>query len=172
MSEIRTMTEIEAENEWLLSQQEEWSKDKRYNYQDVSQEGIVIDNEMAKDILRSVGDSNAFVAVDSYRLISDKYSSVIVGVDFTGKGVFTVEIPAEIQHYVNDPLDMSKTLEFMSTRNKEYRSIASKVKIGMLLATLALTGLIIFCYKNNYGSTIAILGAVLSISVIFSKEVR
>jgi len=139
MSEIRTIAEIEAENEWLTKEAAKFKVDERYNYKEVDCDNIV-DPAVAKNILAAVDKTKVGIECSSYTLVQDKYGSCIVGLNSEGQGLFTVDLPVEIPYAMHDKKMFEDTLEYYKEDIKRYDKISA---ISNLLSIFGIAAVVI-----------------------------
>lgn len=129
MSTIRTMAEIEAENEKLAKETVKYDRKKRYDSMSINV-GYEIDADVAKEVLAAVSPDKLGVTASKYTIVSDKYSAAILGLDSDNNCVFTADLPKEVEVELPDRGRLDDTLE-------EFRKSAEKAKrIGAISTVL------------------------------------
>ena len=169
MSEIRTIAEIEADNERLANlEASRFKAEERYNHTILEDEGFIIEPDMAYNLIKTFSPDKLAIKCDRYYFINDKYSAVIVGVDNQNIGLFTMEIPKEIDQYVADPINMDSALEYYSKEMSRYRNIKYTGYFILALITAVISAIIIltFSFNSTTATLIALLGFGLITTII------
>lgn len=124
MSEIRTIAEIEKDNEKLSKMYaQKVEKSARYTHTVMEDEGWVIDPEVAKQVLKSIKPEYSQIECKRYYFINDKYDAAIVGVDSKNIGLFTADIPKDVAVAVDDPYTLKETLKTFETASSSIKRI-------------------------------------------------
>lgn len=165
MSEIRTIAEIEADNERLASlEASRFKAEERYNHTVLEDEGFIIESDMAYNLIKTFSPDKLAIKCDRYYFVNDKYSAAIVGVDNQNIGLFTMEIPKEIDQYVADSMNMDSALEYYNNELSRYRSVKYIGYFILALITAVTVAVIVLTFSFN--STTAMLIALLGFGLI------
>ena len=170
MSDIRTIAEIEQDNQRIIGIQSDVVKrSERYNNTVLDDEGWVLEDSVAKSILRTLAPEHATVECKRYYFINDKYSAAIVGVNEDNIGLFTVEIPPEVKDTVDDPWRLESTLQYFKEQSSNWKKV--RVIGNLMMAGVVLLILFVTYVAFGYNSTTAVIMAVGLFGVILSLTV-
>lgn len=148
MGEIKTMAQIEAENESLMRN----SRDKteyRYLYKEVT-DGVEVDSNTA---LRIADSCNKLppLAVTQFKVTSDRHGSFLLGTDKAGVCIYVMGLPVEVSLVGSDIVYLDETLKEITYRNecqKKYGRIMTLVSVVIMLLLVSAAALFTFWLKT------------------------
>lgn len=159
MSEIRSIAEIEKDNERLSKiYSQKWIREERYTHTLLEDEGFVVDSELAQKILKSIKPEYLSVKCERYYFINDKYSAAIVGVDSENIGLFTAELPKEVGYVVDDPVNLSDTLSYFENESNLLKKVRIRGNIMISIIFVAICACLFFIIGWNRVSIFALIG--------------
>lgn len=160
MSEIRTIAEIEKDNEKLSKMYaQKVEKSARYTHAVVEDEGWVIDPEVAKQVLKSIKPEYSQIECKRYYFINDKYDAAIVGVDSKNIGLFTADIPKEVAVAVDDPYTLKETLKTFETASSSIKRIRIIGNTVLIIIFAAITSAVFLFVGRTKIALYALIGS-------------
>lgn len=159
MSEIRSIAEIEKDNERLSNiYSQKWVREERYTHTLLDDEGFVVDAELAQKILKSIKPEYLSVKCERYYFINDKYSAAIVGVDSENVGLFTAELPKEVGYVVDDPVNLSDTLNYFENESNLLKKVRIRGNIIVSVIFVVICACLFFAIGWSRVSVFALVG--------------
>lgn len=160
MSEIRTIAEIEKDNEKLSKMYaQKVEKSARYTHTVMEDEGWVIDPEVAKQVLKSIKPEYSQIECKRYYFINDKYDAAIVGVDSKNIGLFTADIPKEVAVVVDDPYTLKETLKTFETASSSIKRIRIIGNTVLIIIFAAITSAVFLFVGRTKIALYALIGS-------------
>lgn len=160
MSEIRTIAEIEKDNEKLSKMYaQKVEKSERYTHTVMEDEGWVIEPEIAKQVLKSIKPEYLQFKCTRYYFINDKYDAAIVGVDSGNIGLFTADIPKEVAVAVDDPYTLKETLKTFETTSSNIKRVRIIGNIALIIIFAFITSTIFLSVGRTRVATYALAGS-------------
>lgn len=163
MSEIRTIAEIEKDNEKLSKMYaQKVEKSARYTHTVMEDEGWVIDPEVAKQVLKSIKPEYSQIECKRYYFINDKYDAAIVGVDSKNIGLFTADIPKEVAVTVDDPYTLKETLKTFETASNNIKRIRIIGNTVLIIVFAAITSAVFLFIGRTKIALYALIGSAIA----------
>lgn len=163
MSEIRTIAEIEKDNEKLSKMYaQKAEKSARYTHTVMEDEGWVIDPEVAKQVLKSIKPEYSQIECKRYYFINDKYDAAIVGVDSKNIGLFTADIPKEVAVVVDDPYTLKETLKTFETASNNIKRIRIIGNTVLIIVFAAITSAVFLFIGRTKIALYALIGSAIA----------
>lgn len=160
MSEIRTIAEIEKDNEKLSKTcAQKVEKSARYTHTVMEDEGWIIDPEVAKQVLKSIKPEYSQIECKRYYFINDKYDAAIVGVDSKNIGLFTADIPKEVAVAVDDPYTLKETLKTFETASSSIKRIRIIGNTVLIIIFAAITSAVFLFVGRTKIALYALIGS-------------
>lgn len=160
MSEIRTIAEIEKDNEKLSRMYaQKVEKSARYTHTVMEDEGWVIESEVAKQILKAIKPEYSQIECKCYYFINDKYDAAIVGVDSKNIGLFTADIPKEVAVVVDDPYTLKETLKTFETTSSNIKRIRIIGNTVLIIIFAAITSAVFLFIGRTKIALYALIGS-------------
>ena len=160
MSEIRTIAEIEKDNEKLSKMYaQKVEKSARYTHTVMEDEGWVVDPEIAKQVLKSIKPEYSQIECKRYYFINDKYDAAIVGVDSKNIGLFTADIPKEVAVAVDDPYTLKETLKTFETARSSIKRIRIIGNTVLIIIFAAITSAVFLFVGRTKIALYALIGS-------------
>lgn len=160
MSEIRTIAEIEKDNEKLSKMYaQKVEKSARYTHTVMEDEGWVVDPEIAKQVLKSIKPEYSQIECKRYYFINDKYDAAIVGVDSKNIGLFTADIPKEVAVAVDDPYTLKETLKTFETASSSIKRIRIIGNTVLIIIFAAITSAVFLFVGRTQIALYALIGS-------------
>lgn len=160
MSEIRTIAEIEKDNEKLSKMYaQKVEKSARYTHTVMEDEGWIIDPEVAKQVLKSIKQEYSQIECKRYYFINDKYDAAIVGVDSKNIGLFTADIPKEVAVAVDDPYTLKETLKTFETASSSIKRIRIIGNTVLIIIFAAITSAVFLFVGRTKIALYALIGS-------------
>lgn len=163
MSEIRTIAEIEKDNEKLSKMYaQRVEKSERYTHTVMEDEGWVIDPEVAKQVLKAIKPEYSQIECKRYYFINDKYDAAIVGVDSKNIGLFTADIPKEVAVAVDDPYTLKETLKTFETASSNIKRIRIIGNTVLIIIFAAITSAVFLFIGRTKIALYALIGSAIA----------
>lgn len=160
MSEIRTIAEIEKDNEKLSKMYaQKVEKSARYTHTVMEDEGWVVDPEIAKQVLKYIKPEYSQIECKRYYFINDKYDAAIVGVDSKNIGLFTADIPKEVAVAVDDPYTLKETLKTFETASSSIKRIRIIGNTVLIIIFAAITSAVFLFVGRTKIALYALIGS-------------